>query len=103
MRVMLFMKPLKQYFAASVGLLMALQRGALPPAAAAVLHSVSRQTSVTRESVAGVKPLSVGPEADLPGASHEYGHRIFAPNEPPVPVPGALPLLCSHLKWRHFK
>lgn len=92
MRVMLFMKPLKQYFAASVGLLAALQRGAVPAAAAAVLHAVSRQTSVTRDAAGGAGPPAVGPEEELADVSHEYDQCMLAPQRLPVPVASALAL-----------
>lgn len=81
------MKPLKQCFAAAVGLLVSLQRGAVPAAAASVLHAISRQTSVTRASVAaGTSRLGVNPEVDRPESSQECGHCFFMGK--PLPLPG---------------
>lgn len=50
LQVMVFMKPVKQYFCAAISLLASLQRGSVPPAAAAVLHSIAHQICVSRES-----------------------------------------------------
>eukprot|EP00892_Ulva_mutabilis_P002529 jgi/Ulvmu1/12277/UM087_0011.1 len=66
MRVLVFIKPMKQYWAAALSLVSSLQQRAVPPAAEALLRSIALQTPVS--------PASLPPHRDTSGGSSVNGH-----------------------------
>lgn len=85
MRVLAFIKPLKQYWTASIRLIAALQYGAVPPAAEALLRSIALQTNSPAPAVRA--PASAPGDVGLAGDHQPSGcapaveclHLAFSP------------------------